>query len=132
MYQGNPFLDPLNWFGFVYQIENVESGRRYIGEKQFVSKRTKPPLKGQKRKRRTTVESDWKSYYGSCDELLAEIAQHGPERFERTILKVCSTKRELTYGELEAQVKADVLTAMLPDGTPAYYNSNIAGRFFRH
>jgi hypothetical protein len=37
----------------------------------------------------------------------------------------------VNYAELEMQVKCDVLTAKLPDGSDAYYNANIMSRFFK-
>ena len=31
IYQNEPFLDPENWYGFIYEITNNETGRKYIG-----------------------------------------------------------------------------------------------------
>ena len=59
LYEGKPFTsnDIGDFFGFVYRITNLQSGRQYIGRKYFYQKR-KP--KGSKR--RVTSESDWKRY----------------------------------------------------------------------
>ena len=122
---------PDGCVGFVYRIRNVHSGRQYIGRKNFWRRVTKPPLKGQRRKRRVTVESDWRNYFGSCDELKADMTWLGSGAFIRTIERLCRTKAELTYAELEFQVKEDVLTRKLAGGEFAFYNRNIMNRFFR-
>jgi hypothetical protein len=70
LYNGKPVEElPEGVVGFVYLITNTQSGKRYIGKKLARFKKTKPPLKGRKNKRRTTVESDWRDYYGSSDAL---------------------------------------------------------------
>ena len=50
-------IDINEWFGFIYRIVELDTGRQYIGKKQFWSKVTKPPLKGRKNKRRSRKES---------------------------------------------------------------------------
>lgn len=120
---------PEGYFGFIYKITNIITGRSYIGKKQFLSYRSKK-VKGKIRKKRYTKESDWKNYWGSCEELLAEIKESGTQNFRREIVKFCKTKGELTYSEVELQIKSDCLTALLEDGTRAYYNSNIMSRWF--
>ena len=56
-YNGIPFTsdDIGDYYGFVYRITNLCTGKQYIGRKYFIEKR-KP--KGGKRK--VTSESDWK------------------------------------------------------------------------
>jgi Kyanoviridae NAD synthetase len=120
---------PDEMFGFVYCITNTNSGRKYIGKKQFISHRTKK-VAGKRNRKHTIKESDWKTYYGSCEELLADMALLGEEVFTREIIRMCPTKRDLTFGEIELQIKNDVLTAKQADGTPAYYNRNIMSRWF--
>ena len=56
---------PEGVIGFVYLITNLTTGQKYIGKKLAQFKRTKPPLKGKKLKRRSVVESDWRDYWGS-------------------------------------------------------------------
>ena len=63
---------PEGYIGFVYLITNLKTGQKYIGKKLAQFKRTKPPLKGKKLKRRSTVESDWREYWGSSDRLNAD------------------------------------------------------------
>jgi hypothetical protein len=120
---------PEGYFGFVYCITNTLTGRMYIGKKQFNSYRTKK-IKDKKRKKKIVLESDWKEYWGSCHELAEDIYRYGEDNFKREIVKLCKTKGELTYSEIELQIKNDVLTAVDSEGRRMYYNSNIMNRFF--
>ena len=113
-------------FGFVYLITNKSTGRSYIGRKYFWSFRT-PPGK----KRRVKQESDWKKYYGSCPELKEDIKKHGKEIFSREILSLHVTKGLCNYEETKQLFLNNVLSESLDDGSPAYYNSNILGRYMR-
>jgi hypothetical protein len=127
-YNGQVFdsNDILDYFGFVYCISNKTTGRKYIGRKYFWSYRT-PPGK----KRRVKQESDWKKYYGSCPELKEDVKKYGKEIFDRKILSLHSTKGVCNYEETKQLFINNVLIESLDDGTPAYYNSNILGRYMR-
>ena len=114
------------YFGFVYCITNKTTGRKYIGRKYLWSYRT-PPGK----KRRVKQESDWKKYYGSCPELKEDVKKYGKEIFNREILSLHSAKSECNYEETKQLFLNNVLKESLDDGTPAYYNSNILGRYMR-
>ena len=114
-----------NW-GFVYKITNQSNERQYIGRKYFWQKRK--PKGG---KRRVTSESDWKRYYGSCPELKDDIKIFGKECFTREILSLHRTPGRVNYEETRQLFLHDVLTKALDNGTPAYYNSNILGRYYR-
>lgn len=120
---------PEGCFGFVYLITNKITGRKYIGKKQFNSYRSKK-VKDKKRRKHFVLESDWKEYWGSCEELLEDIKELGEDNFSREILRLCKTKRDLTYSEVELQIKADCLTAVDKKGNRLYYNSNIMNRWF--
>lgn len=100
---------PDDSVGFVYQIECQVNSKKYIGKKNFWSTRTLKPLKGKKRKRKVTKESDWKDYYGSSNALHADIVLYGKDKFTRTILEICYGKGELNYAELTHQVNNQVL-----------------------
>ena len=76
---------PENCVGFVYLITNTVNNRMYVGKKLARFKRSRPPLKGRKNKRRHTVESDWLDYYGSSDILQEDIDKLGKEKFKREI-----------------------------------------------
>ena len=127
-YNGKPFNSDniQDFFGFVYLIQNNLNGKKYIGRKYLWQFRTP---KGKKRKVKS--ESDWKNYYGSCPELKEDIDKLGRENFSRTILSLHKTKGKTNFGETSQLFKNDVLTESLDDGEPAFYNSNILGRFYR-
>ena len=113
-------------FGFVYLITNKSNQRQYIGRKYFWSFR-KPPGK----KRKVKQESDWKKYYGSCPELKEDIKKYGKEFFSREILSLHVTKGICNFEETKQLFLNNVLSESLDDGSPAYYNSNILGRYMR-
>ena len=128
MYEGKPFTsdDIGDYYGFVYRITNINNRKSYIGRKYFVQKR-KP--KGGKRK--VTSESDWKRYYGSSDELKRDIKTLGRDYFKREILSLHTTLGKVNYEETKQLFLHNVLMESLDNGEPAYYNSNILGRYMR-
>ena len=95
-YNGVPFEDDGTHFGFVYLIENLITGKKYIGRKYFTAAGYKQ-IKGKRKKVRK--ESDWKTYYGSNETLKAEVAELGEHNYRRTILHLCKTKSEAAYLE---------------------------------
>ena len=113
---------PEDVVGFVYEITNTTNGRKYIGKKLARFKRSRPPLKGRKNKRRYKVDSDWQDYYGSSDELNADILKIGKDKFTREILFYCSSKAELSYVEAREQFARKVLESN------DYYNGHIRVR----
>jgi len=108
--------------GFVYCITDLANNKKYIGKKNFYSKRTLKALKGQKRKRKQIKESDWQDYYGSSAKVNALLLEQGPEIFKREILHLCKTKGEMSYIEAREQFEREVL---LSDD---YYNGIISCR----
>ena len=128
MYRGRPFTSEKikDSYGFLYLIENKLTGRKYVGRKYFVQKRK--PKGG---KRRVTSESDWKKYYGSCPELKEDIKNYTKEIFNREILSLHETKGTCNYEETKQLFLNNVLIESLDNGCPAYYNSNILGRYMR-
>lgn len=113
---------PDDVVGFVYEITNTVDGRKYIGKKLARFKRSRPPLKGRKNKRRYKVDSDWKEYYGSSDELTADVNKLGKDKFKREILFFCRSKAELSYIEAREQFARKVLESN------DYYNGHIRVR----
>ena len=107
-YNNEPFTSGNigEYIGFVYLITDT-NGKKYVGKKLFISKRRAPPLKGKTRKRTIIKESDWKTYYGSSDEVKTLI--ESGETFSREILHLCKSKGELSYMELKEQVERKVL-----------------------
>ena len=128
LYEGKPFTsdDIGDFFGFVYCITNIQSGKRYIGRKYFQQKRK--PRGG---KRRVTSESDWKRYYGSSDELSADRKLLGNSAFKREILSLHTRLGDVNFEETKQLFLHNVLTETLDGKTPLYYNSNILGRYMR-
>ena len=122
-YQGKTVDEiPEGCVGFVYEITNNQTGRKYIGKKLVQFKRSRPPLKGRKNKRRYKVESDWREYYGSSDALTEDIEQLGQQNFSREILFWCRNKAELSYIEAREQFARKVLES------DEYYNGHIRVR----
>jgi len=128
LYEGKPFTsdDIGEFFGFVYRITNLQTGKQYIGRKYFVQKRK--PRGG---KRRVTSESDWKRYYGSSDELKRDIKELGKLIFKREIISLHETLGKVNYEETKQLFLHNVLIESLDNGEPAYYNSNILGRYMK-
>jgi len=129
-YEGANFTsDDINdFFGYVYRITNLTTGKQYIGRKYFTQRRKPRSGKG---KRRVTSESDWKKYYGSSDELKADVKTLGKSNFKREIISLHSTLGKVNYEETKQLFLNNVLIEALDDGTPAYYNSNILGRYMK-
>ena len=123
LYQQQPIDQlPDDCVGFVYEITNLSSGRKYIGKKLAKFKRSRPPLKGRKNKRRYKVESDWKDYYGSNDDLLLDKQKLGADKFKHEILFFCKSKGETNYIEAREQFSRKVLES------DQYYNGHIRVR----
>jgi hypothetical protein len=126
LHHDSPFepieLDPKKIYGFVYLIENLVNGRKYIGKKLFFFKGFKTV---KKKKKRILVESDWKTYYGSSNALQKDINEIGKINFRRVILHLCTSKSECSYLEMKEQVERN---AILSDG---YYNDQIRVRVTR-
>ena len=113
---------PEGIIGFVYLITNITNNRKYIGKKLTQFKRSKKPLKGKTNKRRYTVESDWQDYYGSSDELTADVELLGKDKFKREIMFWCKSKSELSYIEAREQFTHKVLESK------QWYNGHIRVR----
>ena len=127
LYKGTAFTtaDIGDFFGYVYRITNTQSGKQYIGRKYFTQRRK--PRGG---KRKVTSESDWKKYYGSSDELKADVRRLGKSVFKREIISLHKTLGKVNYEETRQLFINNVLTESM-NGEPAYYNSNILGRYMR-
>jgi hypothetical protein len=125
---------PENCVGFIYLIKNRNTGKVYIGKKSLYSNTNKKLTKkeiaeqtgpGRKpTKKLVTKESNWKVYMGSSKELLADIKEFGEDVYMRDILHFCYSKKQLTYYEINYQMKHNVLEI-------DSYNDNILGKFYR-
>lgn len=105
-HNNEPFVDAGDWYGFIYEITNNLTGKKYIGRKYFTQAKTRQ-VKG--KKKRTRVESDWRDYWGSNKELLSDIDKYGVENFSRNILKLCETRGNTNYWEAKFQFDNNVL-----------------------
>ena len=121
IYQEKDFTEDLidDNIGFVYEIVNLVSHRKYIGKKLFHSSRTKQ-IKG--KKKRYKIYSDWQDYYGSNEELKNDVILLGKENFNRTILHLCKSKGECSYLEAKEQFSRNVMES------GDYYNTWIMVR----
>jgi len=128
LYKGTAFTsaDIGDKFGYVYRITNLQTGKQYIGRKYFTQRRK--PRGG---KRKVTSESDWKKYYGSSEELKSDVRRLGKSVFKREIISLHDTLGQVNFEETRQLFLNNVLTEAREDGTPAYYNSNIMGRYMR-
>lgn len=122
-------------FGFIYRITEIETGRIYIGKKQLIFDRKKKLGKKElalieiKPGRRPTTkrvksESDWLEYWGSSKELNEEIKKKGKDKFERVIIQLAYSSKQLTYFETQYQFSYNVLQT-------DSFNNSILGKFHR-
>ncbi len=119
-YNGEDFIKvPNKMEGFVYIITNLTNNKKYIGKKHFWTRQ-----KDRKTGRRKTQESDWKNYFGSCDELKEDVKLLGKDNFLREILYLCPHKKSMSYYETYEQFHRNVLFSN------DYYNTNIGGTFY--
>lgn len=129
----NKLFNIDEWYGFIYLIKDTISGKMYIGKKNFKTNRNiklgkkeikaLPTKRGRNpSKKQVTAESDWKTYYGSAD-----IIKNDPDKshYERYLLKLARTSKELTYFELKYLCIYEVL-----EKPEQFINSNILGKIF--
>lgn len=117
--------------GFVYLIINNKINKRYIGKK--LSHFTKTSVKTvtlksglkKKKKVKTQVESDWRTYWSSSVELQNDVKELGEENFTREILFYCQSKAECTYREASEQFRLKVLES------DDFYNGQIGCRIHK-
>jgi hypothetical protein len=126
LYEGKEFTseDIKDNFGFIYLLTDLDTGKRYIGKKNFFSLRKDAKKSTLKRTKRTKKESDWKKYYSSSDVVKSIVEEFGAVRFKREILLLCKTQGELNYSENKYLFKNDVLES------DEWYNDNILGRYY--
>lgn len=99
-------IDIKQYPAFVYLITNLVDRRFYIGYKQTSFVKTKQ-VKG--KKKRHQVESDWREYWSSSEELKADVERLGADKFKREILYFCKSKSMASYLELREQIDRRVM-----------------------
>lgn len=112
--------------GFIYLITEIETGKKYIGQKVFHNKVSKPPLKGKKNRRISKKMSDWQTYYGSNELLKLAVEANGEAAYNRQIIRLCTSKAELNYYETKAIFENDALLR------EDYYNNWVSARIQRN
>lgn len=118
LYNGSPIIDeqiPKEAMGFVYKITRKSDGKFYFGKKLFwftkTSMKTVVLKSGVKKKKkiRTLVPSDWRTYWSSSPALLKDVETLGEEAFTREVICLCPSKGTLSYYELKYQMEYRVL-----------------------
>lgn len=116
MYKGEPVYEiDEKYVGFVYIITNNVSGKKYIGKK--LSKFSKTSIKtvtlknGTKKKKKikSKIDSDWKTYWSSSKEVQDDVKTLGFDKFSREILMFCLSKGTASYFEAKHQMQNEVL-----------------------
>jgi len=122
-YKDQPIEDiPSDIYGYVYLITNLTNNRKYIGKKLFWFRKTKT-IKGKKKK--IKVESDWKDYWSSSEDVKIDVEKLGIENFKREILYLCKNKGMCNYLEAREQMDRRVLES------DEYYNGTIQCRIHK-
>ena len=122
IYNNEPFTEiPEKAIGFVYLITNTQNNKKYIGKKIFHFSKT---IQKNLKKKKVKVESDWKTYNGSNDDLNNDIKTTNPI-LKKEIIEICYSKSSLSYIEAYHQFTLNVLI----DST--YYNNWISVRVTR-
>jgi hypothetical protein len=129
-------FDINEYEGYIYMTTILDTGRKYIGKKNFFHNTNVklgkkelanlPVSRGKKpSKKKVTKESDWKTYYGSAAEIKDSVKQYPKERIIRTLIRLCKTKKELTYYECKYLFDYNVL-----EPNSGFINDNILGKFY--
>lgn len=119
-YDGKEYDEqPNDYQGFVYIITELDTGKKYVGKKNFWRPKVLPKNSKRSRNVRTRVPSDWRTYFGSNTDIQTLKEDKGEDNYKREIIRLCHTKGEMSYFEAKAQFDNDVL---LSDG---WYNEFI-------
>lgn len=112
-YSGDEVLSledmPPNTMGFIYRINNLTTGKYYIGRRTVASKKKKkltlkekalPENKRKTFKYEVSESAGWKTYCGSNIVLKEEVAKG--HLIEKEILTYCFTKAQISLEETKA------------------------------
>lgn len=135
-YDGKPVNSiedmPPNVLGFIYRIDVPSTGRYYYGRKTVSSKKkrkltAKEKLLPENKKKTFIYEvketSGWKTYCGSNSTLKAEVKEG--QEVNKTIIKYCFTKAQMTYEETSAIICSGALL------DPLAYNDWVSCRTYK-
>lgn len=132
----DPNFNTDEYYGYVYMTTNLETSRQYIGKKIFKHTQNKklgkkeiaalPTQRGRvPSKKKIVKESDWKTYYGSADEVKQWAKTTPTDKLTRVVLRLCKTKISLSYYEVKYQMIYGVLE------NEEWCNDSILGKFYR-
>jgi len=133
---------PEGTYGFIYMVTHLPTKKKYIGKKVLyfernvkLGKRALEALKEERKaagiggrvpaKKKVVKESDWKTYYGSQEDIKKLARTSKPEDWTREILDFVPTKKLLTYYEIKHIFKNDALE------DSDFLNDNILGKFYQ-
>ena len=125
LYKGKELTEdeiPDKAAGFIYIITHKTTGRKYCGRKLLTKAHTRQK---NKKKIRTRVESDWKTYWSSSPELLEQIERDGTDNFVREVLVFAFNKAQLMYLEERFLYTVGAMESEM------WINSNIRARIFK-
>lgn len=105
--------------GFIYLIKEKSSGRYYIGQKHFWTRKVRSI---NKKKKKVKVESDWKHYYSSSN-YINENVKNETQEYERMILALVDSDGMLNYIEAKLQMDLRVI-----EHSDIFINGYIGGR----
>lgn len=109
--------------GFIYMIEEISTGKIYIGQKQLWTKKIRMI---NKKRKKVKAESDWKNYYSSSNYINDKVALNGTSDFKRYIVTLVSGDGIMNYIELRFQMDLKVL-----ENEHKYINGYVGGRISR-
>jgi hypothetical protein len=130
-------FDPSVYVGYIYMTTFLDLNRSYIGKKNFFHTNNVklgkkelaalPVTRGKKpSKKKVLKSSDWKTYYGSSAEVKELLKIQPKDKIVRSVLKLCKSKKELTYYECKYLFQYGVL-----EDSTRWINDNILGKFYR-
>lgn len=107
-------------FGFIYIIEEISTGKIYVGQKQLWTSKTKTV---NKKKKKIKVENDWRDYYSSSAYINEKVNSEGNKDFKRNVLFLIGSNGMLNWVEMILQVDLRML-----ENQEKYINGFVGGR----
>ena len=129
-------FDPSQYEGYIYMTTFLNLNRSYIGKKNFFHTNNVklgkkelaalPVTRGRTKQTKLVVKpSDWKTYYGSSSEVKELLKTEPKDSIVRSMLRLCKSKKELTYFECKYLFQYGVL-----EDSSKWINDNILGKFY--
>jgi len=100
--------DISKFIGFVYEIYELDTGKRYIGIKKFFKTIKRKPLKGKKNRRISIIESDWKTY-NTSSKIMQDKLKNNPQNYTKEILICCESLTDMKVWETLLQLNYYVI-----------------------